>query len=74
MALWTVSTYRYGDSQADIRIALHDESAANTYLAPPFAELHCRCGGRHFAVLIDETAGVARGGFRPSENWQGEAS
>ncbi len=66
MALRTVSTYSYGDSQADIRIALHDYSAANTYLATQFAKVRCRCGGRHFAGLIDETVGVARGGFRPS--------
>jgi len=51
--------YYYGDNQADIRTEIARYSKRNTYVATAFADAVCACGGRLFALLLDDEAGVA---------------
>lgn len=51
--------WRYGDSQADIRTEIVRYSRDVGYVARHFADAVCGCGGRVFALLLDDDAGVA---------------
>ena len=59
MALRKRGKWRYGDSQADIRAEILRYSKEVGYHAEHFADAACRCGGKVFALLLDEEAGVA---------------
>src|SRR5438876_12283296 len=60
MALRMRGKWRYGDSQADIRAEILRYSKQGTYLAEHFADAVCsQCGGKVFALYLDDTAGVA---------------
>lgn len=49
----------YGDTQADIRAEIDRYSRKNGYPAEHFADAGCSCGGRVFALRLDDAAGVA---------------
>ena len=57
--LRTQAGFSYGDAQSDIRAELHDYSTANKYPTVHYADAVCRCGGRLFKLLVDDTAGAA---------------
>jgi hypothetical protein len=59
MALKKRGKYRYGDSQADIRAEVLRYSKANGYRAHHFADAICKCGGKVFRLLLDDSAGAA---------------
>ena len=59
MALRKRGKWRYGDSQTDIRAEIVRYSKEVGYLAEHFADAVCPCGGRVFALYLDDTAGVA---------------
>ena len=59
MALEKRGEYRYGDSQADIREELVRYSKLNAYVAHYFADAVCKCGGKLFRLLLDDTEGAA---------------
>ena len=59
MALRKRGKWRYGDSQADLRVEVLRYSQKVGYPAEHYADAVCRCGGRVFGLLLDDTAGVA---------------
>ena len=59
MALRKKGEYRYGDSQSDIRDELTGYSRANGYPIEHFADAVCVCGGKTFALRLDDDGGVA---------------
>ena len=59
MALKKRGKYRYGDSQADIRVELLRYSKTNDYLAHHFADATCQCGSKLFRLALDDDAGAA---------------
>ena len=60
MALRKRGKWRYGDSQADIRAEIVRYSKEVGYVAEHFADAVCgQCGGKVFALYLDDTAGVA---------------
>jgi hypothetical protein len=60
MALRKRGKWRYGTSQADIRAEIIRYSKEVSYLAEHFADAVCsQCGGKVFALSLDDTAGVA---------------
>lgn len=59
MALRKRGKWRYGDSQDDIRAEIVRYSKEVGYLAEHFADAICQCGGKVFALNLDDTAGVA---------------
>ena len=59
MALKKRGKFEYGDSQADLREAVLRYSRDNGYPAVHFADAVCSCGGRVFALLLDDTQGAA---------------
>jgi hypothetical protein len=60
MALRTRGKWRYGDSQGDIRAEIIRYSKNVGYPAEHFADAVCgQCGGKVFALHLDDTAGVA---------------
>ena len=60
MALRKRGRWRYGDSQADIRAEIVRYSKDVGYLAEHFADaVGAQCGGKVFALYLDETEGVA---------------
>ncbi|OWK41612.1 hypothetical protein [Fimbriiglobus ruber] len=59
MALRKRGQWWYGDSQADIRAEVARYSQLAGYLAEHFADAACPCGGRVFALLLDDEVGVA---------------
>ena len=59
MALRKRGKWRYGDSQADARAEIARYSKEAGYPAEHFADAVCQCGGRVFALYLDDTAGVA---------------
>ena len=58
MALETRGNYRYGDRQSDIHDELVSYSKLNGYVAQHFADVVCKCGGRIFLLLLDDTEGA----------------
>src|SRR4051795_5539886 len=59
MALRKRGKWRYGDGQADIRAEIVRYSKQVGYPAEHFADAVCACGGKIFALYLDDTAGVA---------------
>lgn len=59
MALKKRGKWRYGDSQADIRIEILRYSKGVGYLAEHFADAVCECGGKVFDVSLDANEGFA---------------
>ncbi|MEO2088597.1 MAG: hypothetical protein ABGY75_03745 [Gemmataceae bacterium] len=59
MALRKRGKWRYGDSQSDIRTEIARYSKQTGYPADHFADAVCGCGGRVFALYLDDDAGVA---------------
>ncbi|HKI38440.1 MAG TPA: hypothetical protein VKA46_41710 [Gemmataceae bacterium] len=59
MALQNRGKWRYGDSQADIRGEILRYSRGVKYLAHHYAEAVCKCGGKVFWLLLDDTQGAA---------------
>jgi hypothetical protein len=51
--------YRYGDGQADIRDEVVRYSRGVKYPAHHYADAVCKCGGRLFRLLLDDTQGAA---------------
>jgi hypothetical protein len=49
----------YGDSQADIRDEVLRYSKGVMYLAHHYADAVCKCGGKVFGLLLDDTPGAA---------------
>ena len=59
MALRKRGKYRYGDGQADIRDEVLRYSRGVKYPAHHYADAVCKCGGRLFRLLLDDTQGAA---------------
>src|SRR5438105_3250675 len=59
MALRKRGKWRYGDSQADIRDEILRYSKGVAYLAHHYADAVCKCGGKVFSLLLDDTQGAA---------------
>ena len=59
MALRKRGKWRYGESQSDIRAEILRYSKEVGYPAEHYADAACPCGGRVFALYLDEDAGVA---------------
>ncbi len=59
MALRKRGKWRYGDGQADIRAEVARYSKGVGYLAEHFADAVFPCGGKVFALFLDDTQGVA---------------
>ena len=59
MALKKRGKWRYGDSQADIRLEILRYSKGVRYLAEHFADAVCECGSKVFGVSLDANEGVA---------------
>ena len=59
MVLRKRGQHRYGDSQEDIRSEILRYSVKNGYVAQHFADAACKCGGRLFKVLLDDSEGAA---------------
>ncbi|MFP2908857.1 hypothetical protein ACLESD_28165 [Pyxidicoccus sp. 3LFB2] len=59
MALKKRGKHSYGESQADIREELLRYGKLNGYPPAHFADAVCKCGSRHFQLLLDDEAGVA---------------
>ena len=59
MALKVRGEHRYGDMQSDIRDEILRYSNLNGYVAEHFADAVCKCGGKIFHLLLDDTEGAA---------------
>jgi hypothetical protein len=59
MALTERGNYKYGESQADIRLELAIYANGTGYAASHFADAACTCGGRSFKLLLDDREGMA---------------
>ena len=59
MALRKRGKWRYGDGHADLRAEIARYSREVGYVAEHFADCACTCGGTTFALLLDDTEGVA---------------
>src|SRR5882757_6596326 len=59
MSLRQQGKHIYGDAQADIRAELLRYSELNGYSASHFSDAVCKCGGRRFYLLMDDTEGAA---------------
>lgn len=59
MALRKRGKWRYGDTQADIRAEIARYAKKVGYPAEHFADAVCRCGGRVFALALDDDSGAA---------------
>lgn len=58
MALHKRGRWRYGDSQADIRVELDRYGRSNGYVPMHFADPKCKCGCALFKLLVDDNEGV----------------
>ncbi|HEY4262624.1 MAG TPA: hypothetical protein VGM98_20860 [Schlesneria sp.] len=59
MTLHKRGRFHYGDAQPDIREELLRYSELNGYVAHYFADSICKCGGRQFALALDDNEGAA---------------
>lgn len=59
MSLKKRGKYYYGDTQADIRAMMLRYSKENGYEATHFADAVCACGGKVFALKLDDDEGAA---------------
>lgn len=59
MALRKRGSWRYGDTQADIRTEIGRYSTKTGYIAEHFADAECQCSGKVFGLQLDDHAGVA---------------